>query len=87
MSTTKRGVDGRFLIEHRHDRKGACRTEVHGPSCARTREVVDALERGTEPRHPDDPAAARCGPAMVNSDAYRSNWETIFGGRAVVGVA
>jgi hypothetical protein len=32
-------------------------------------------------------APACDGPAMVNSSAYRSNWDSIFGGRQTVGQA
>ena len=55
------------------------RLDVHGPRCERTREVYAAIERGEHPRHPDDPRAARCGPAKVTTDAYRDGWDGLFG--------
>ncbi len=69
------------------ERKGEVRVDHHDESCARTREVEDAINEGKPVRHPDDPQAARCGPAMVNSDAFREGWDTIFGKKQTVGQA
>jgi hypothetical protein len=76
------------LMEHVQSREdGSWRVDVHGPSCERTREVESALSRGQAPPHPDAPKAARCGPAKVTTDAYRSGWDGIFGRKQEVGQA
>lgn len=75
------------IVEIIGDKDGSTRIQHHGSECARTHEVRDALNEGKMPRHPDHPKAAKCGPAMVNSEAFRTNWETIFGKKQVVGQA
>ena len=66
---------------------GSVRTDLHGPTCARTREVAEAFVRGVAPP-PAGPGRPRCdGPARVTSDAYREGWDMIFGGRQPRGEA
>lgn len=76
-----------IAVEHWTAPDGTTYTESHGPSCARTQQIVDAVERGERLPPPGTPTAARCGPAMVNSDAFRDGWEGIFGKKLVVGEA
>ena len=68
---------------------GGRRLDVYGPTCERTRQVAEAFERGEAPPHPDDPRAARCGPARVTTEAYRAGWDAInwSGRRKEVGQA
>lgn len=79
--------DAPHLIEQVVGEDGKVRFQAHGSTCPRTQQVVRAMQRGEMPPHPDAPNAARCGPAMVNSDAYREGWETLFGKKTIVGVA
>ena len=70
-----------FLIEHLHDKDGACRNEVHGPTCPRTQWAVADLERR------EASSRTTSGPAQVSTDAYRAGWQMIFGGSTPVGSA
>lgn len=60
--------------------------EVHGSECARTREVHQAMLEGRDPPAPHEDGGCK-GPAKVNSDAYRSGWDSIFGKKQAVGQA
>lgn len=75
------------LIEEVQNPDGTREVTIHGADCARTKQVYDAVRRGDEPPAPWERTAARCGPARVNSDAYRSGWETIFGKKVEAGQA
>jgi hypothetical protein len=76
-----------ILAEEVHLPDGSVRHDLHGPDCARTREVHAALRRGEVPPHPDSPRAVKCSPAMVNSNVYREGWSTIFGKKTAIGQA
>lgn len=76
-----------FLVEDVVQADGTRHRVVHGADCERTRQVHAALRRGEQPPHPDSPQAAKCGPAQVATDAYRTGWETIFGKDVEVGQA
>jgi hypothetical protein len=42
--------------------------------------LLPAHDKGDENDRSSDKAAGRSGPAQVATDAYRANWEAIFGG-------
>lgn len=65
---------------------GSWSAQVHGPGCERTRGVKAALRAGQAPPHPNA-SQARCGPVKVNSEAFRTGWEGIFGKKPEVGLA
>lgn len=87
MSDDKKKHRFEGLIENIQDKDGSWRSEVHPHRCERVKQVETALNNGERLHHPDCAQAAKCGPAMVNSDAYRSGWEGIFGKKPVVGQA
>lgn len=76
-----------MVVDHVRQPDGSIRTDLHGPSCARTREVAEAFVRGVAPP-PARPGRPQCdGPPRVTTDAYREGWDTIFGGRQPRGEA
>ena len=70
-------------LETRELPDGTRVTIPHGPACAKTQAAVERARTGQGPH----PGGTHCGPAMVNSEAYKTNYETIFGKRVRAGEA
>lgn len=79
------GSPSSALLEERELPDGTHVLDLHGRDCPRTKEVYEALRGGREPPPPNHENP--CKPAMVSSDAYRTGWERLFGGRGTVGRA
>ena len=77
----KKDID--IFIEDRKLDDGTIVRIPHGPDCAKTRAAVARAEGREGP----SPSETKCGPAMVNSEAFKTNWETIFGKKVAAGQA